>query len=225
LALIRPDIYDGRDPRDVPTYGVAEAAKYLLLPVGTLREWVAGRDRVIQIDRGDRRLLSFWNLVEAYVLASLRRHHGVPLQRVRKALRFVERKLQLKRPLIEQEFLTDGLDLFVEEYGKLINASKEGQTEMRSILEASLARVDRDPRGLASRFFPWSRTPDEPRGVEINPRRAFGRLVIAGTGIPTAVIAERLRAGDSLQHLADDYRVSLDKIGTALRWELGVQEN
>lgn len=34
--------------------------------------------------------------------------------------------------------------------------------------------------------------------VKIDPRRAFGKLVVAGTGIPTVVIAERLRVGDTL---------------------------
>jgi uncharacterized protein (DUF433 family) len=140
---------------------------------------------------------------------------------VRKALRFVESELDIAQPLIEQEFLTDGLDLFVEYYGKLINVSRAGQTEIRSLLEASLERVERDPKGLAERLFPWMREPGEPREVEIDPRRAFGKLVVAGTGIPTAVIADRLRAGDSLVHLARDYHLKLNQVGAALRWEIG----
>jgi uncharacterized protein (DUF433 family) len=219
--MAKVDLYQGRDPRDVPTYGIREAASYMRLPPTTLREWVTGPARVIPLASGRPPLLSFWNLVEAYVLASLRRGHQVPLQRVRKALRFVERELDTVRPLIEQEFLTDGLDLFVEYYGKLINASRAGQTEIRSLLEASLERVERDPKGLAERLFPWTREPGEPREVEIDPRRGFGKLVIAGTGIPTAIIADRLRAGDTLAHLARDYHLKLEQVGAALRWELG----
>jgi uncharacterized protein (DUF433 family) len=221
--MAKVDLYRGRDPRDVPTYSIREAASYMRLPPTTLRQWVSGGARVIPLAGGRPPLLSFWNLVEAYVLAALRRRHRVPLQRVRKALRFVERELDTERPLIEQEFLTDGLDLFVEYYGKLVNASRAGQTEMRSLLEASLERVERDPRGLAERLFPWTREPGEPREVEIDPRRAFGKLVIAGTGIPTAVIADRLRAGETLGHLAKDYNLKLDQVGAALRWELGAQ--
>lgn len=223
--MAKVDLYRGRDPRDVPTYGIREAASYMRLPSTTLRAWVTGPARVIPLAGGRPPLLSFWNLVEAYVLAALRRRHRVPLQRVRKALRFVERELDTARPLIEQEFLTDGLDLFVEYYGKLVNASRAGQTEMRSLLEASLERVERDPRGLAERLFPWAREPGEPREVEIDPRRAFGKLVVSGTGIPTAIIADRLRAGDTLAHLARDYRLKLDQVGAALRWELGAQDH
>ena len=219
--MAKVDLYRGRDPRDVPTYGIREAAGYMRIAPTTLRAWVSGSARVIPLAGTRPPLLSFWNLVEVYVLAALRRRHRVPLQRVRRALRFVERELDTARPLIEQEFLTDGLDLFIEYYGKLVNASQAGQTEMRSLLEASLDRVERDPRGLAERFFPWSREPGEPREVEIDPRRALGKLVVAGTGIPTAIIADRLHAGDSLAHLARDYHLKLDQVGAALRWELG----
>lgn len=221
--MAKVDLYQGRDPRDVPTYSIREAAGYMRLPPTTLRQWVSGAVRVIPLAGTRPPLLSFWNLVEAYVLAALRRHHRVPLQRVRKALRFVERELDTPRPLIEQEFLTNGLDLFVEYYGKLVNTSRAGQTEIRSLLEASLRRVERDPKGLAERLFPWAREPEEPREVEIDPRRAFGKLVVAGTGIPTAILAGRLRAGETLGHLARDYNLKLDQVGAALRWELGAQ--
>lgn len=218
--MAKADLYGGRDPRDVPTYGVVEAARYMRLPPTTLRQWVTGSSRVIRLAPGRPPLLSFWNLIEAYVLGGLRRRHRVPLQRVRKALRYVERELDTPRPLIEQQFMTDGLDLFVEEYGRLINASRAGQTAMRSLLEATLERVERDPRGVAQRLFPWAREPSEPREVELDPRRAFGKLVVAGTGIPTAIIADRLRAGDTLAHLADDYGLTMEQVGAALRWEL-----
>jgi hypothetical protein len=112
--MAKVDLYRGRDPRGVPTYGIREAGSYMRLPPTTLREWVTGAARFITPAGSRPPLLSFWNLVEAYVLAALRRRHRVPLQRVCKALRFVERELDTARPLIEQEFLTDGLDVFVE---------------------------------------------------------------------------------------------------------------
>jgi hypothetical protein len=37
------DLYGGKDPRDIPTYRVSEAARYLRIPIGTVRSWVAGR--------------------------------------------------------------------------------------------------------------------------------------------------------------------------------------
>lgn len=220
------NLYNGRDPRDVPTYGIREAAHYLRLPRATLHQWVSGgshRRSVITPAQTAPPVLSFWNLVEAYVLAGITRHHRVPLRSVRRALNYVEEQSGLDRPLINQDFLTDRRSLFVEQFGRLVNASKQGQVAMRRLLDASLERIERDPQGLALRLFPWSGGPEEERAVEIDPRRSFGRLVIAGTGVPTAVIAGRMRAGESIEHLARDYKLPQSKIEAAVRWELGVQ--
>ncbi|MDK2408547.1 DUF433 domain-containing protein [Aphanizomenon sp. PH219] len=55
---------------------------------------------------------------------------------------------------------------------------------------------------------------------ETDPRIAFGRLVIAETGIPTIVLAQRLKAGESIQDLACDYNCDRLKIEEAIRCEL-----
>ncbi len=51
----------------------------------------------------------------------------------------------------------------------------------------------------------------------IDPRIAFGRMVIVGTGIPTNIIAERFHAGDSYEQLAHDYQCEIEKIEEAIR--------
>lgn len=63
--MTKIDLYRGRDPRDVPTYGIGEAANYLRLPPTTLRAWVTGSTGVIPLASTRPPLLSFWNLVEA----------------------------------------------------------------------------------------------------------------------------------------------------------------
>lgn len=168
--------------------------------------------------------LSFWNVVEVYVLASMRRHHEISMPRVRRALDFVSKELGVERPLLEQQFLTDGVDLFVDRYlaekdRELINVSASGQAALRDVLKGSLRRIERDQGGLAFRLYPWLREPDEPRVVELNPTRAFGRLVIADTSIPTESLAERFRAGDSVDVLAEDYHLDRAQVEAALRWE------
>lgn len=223
--------YGDKDPRELPAYSVPEAAHYLQLPASTLAGWVAGMSRrgggraepVILLPSGKRRLLSFLNLAEAHVLAAIRREHDVSLQRVRRALRFVSREIGMRRPLIDARFRTDGVDLLVEHYGKLINASGEGQVAIKQAIENSLTRIDWDERGLAARLFPFVRGwgADAPRVVMIDPRRAYGRPVIVGTGIPTAVLYERWRAGDDIEVLAADYKVGSGLLQDALRCEFG----
>src|SRR5947207_3584444 len=121
------------------------------MPEGSQRSWVAGRlypvagrskrsRPLILLDDPKRQYLSFINLVEAHVLAAIRRRHGVKLPKVRKALDYVRRQFRVERPLIDKAFQTDGLELFVERYGELINVSRECQRVMKDIIGVHLKR-------------------------------------------------------------------------------------
>lgn len=219
---------DKRDPRDIPNYTLPEAARWLGVVPNTLRGWLRGQEYPTKAGKRraqpvvcpagtDPLALSFWNLVECSVLATIRKQHDVSLQKVRRALAFVGKELGKQRPLIEQDFSTDGVSLFVERYGRLIDASQQGQTAMREVLEAGLTRIDRDTAGLAARLFPWRSDPREPRVVAVDPRIAFGQPVLASTRVPVEIVFDRFRAGDSMTHLAEDYGVGVDKIEDLVR--------
>src|SRR5580700_8989004 len=118
-----------------PAYPFVEAAHYLNIPLSTLRAWCLGQGHgagkrafkpVIRLDANDRRALSFLNLIEAHVLAAIRRTHHVPLPKVRQALNFVSKRLNTDRPLANAEFQTDGVDLFLDKLGSLFNVTREG---------------------------------------------------------------------------------------------------
>ena len=76
--------------------------------------------------------------------------------------------------------------------------------------------------GFALRLYPFTRKRqlEEPKVVVIDPFVSFGRPVLAGTGIPTAVIADRYKAGESIDQLADDYGRQRGEIEEAIRCEL-----
>lgn len=100
-----------------------------------------------------------------------------------------------------------------------------GQMAMPELVDAYLRRIERNEHGLALRLYPFTRKRqlDEPRVVAIDPRISFGRPVLVGTGIRTAIVAERYKAGESIEELAKDYgRKSLD-IEEAIRCELAVE--
>jgi uncharacterized protein (DUF433 family) len=130
-----------------------------------------------------------------------------------------------EHPLAEERFATDGLDVFVQKYGQLINASRVGQLGMKELLETYLKRVERDAKGVASRLYPFTRkrAPEEPRSVVIDPFISFGKPVLAGTGIPTAIVAERYKAGESVGQLSADYGRSDLDIEEAIRCELELE--
>jgi len=221
---------------DKPAYRIQEAARYLRLPPATLRTWTLGRDYPVQ--EGTRRFapviaiadpahgyLSFTNLVEAHVLSAIRRQHRIPLSKVRDAVAFLRRHFGSKRPLADQQFVTDGLDLFVDQLGALITASGGGQIAMREVIQLHLRRIERDPRGIPIRLYPFTHAePDRaPIGpVVIDPALSFGRPAIRRLGVPTALIAERYKAGEAVDELVADYGADRNEIEEAIRCELQI---
>lgn len=177
---------------------------------------------IIELPNKEHRLLSFVNLVEVHVLDALRRAHGVPFGQVRKSLEYLKNRFGSKHPLAEQEFATDGVDLFVELFGQLVNITRQGQLVLKELIEAHLQRVERDPVGIPIRLYPFTRDrrPEEPKTIVIDPYLSFGRPVLAGTGIATTIVAQRYKAGESIEELAEDYGRSRSDIEEAIRCEL-----
>ena len=225
--------FEQKSPEEQPAYSIAEASRYLSIPPATLRSWAAGRKYptgsgpkffrpIIQLPDDARAGLSFVNLVEAHVLDAIRRHHQVPLSKIREAIHYLRKHFSSTHPLAEQRFQTDGVDLFVEKFDQLINVTQSGQIALRELLKAHLHRVEHDATGNAVRLYPFTRKRDlhEPKVVVIDPHISYGRPVLVGTGIPTALVAERYKAGESIDELAEDYGRSRNEIEEAIRCEL-----
>ncbi|MBD2145540.1 DUF433 domain-containing protein [Sphaerospermopsis sp. FACHB-1194] len=226
------NLYGEVDPRDIPAYSISDAAKYLRIPAGTIRSWIATISNGSQFSKPliltqdiKPKLLSFINLVEIHVLRAIRKHHQMQRDKVRIALDEIEDQFQLSHPLAHKKFQSHGVDLFIEKYSSLINnASEYWRTDLKNTFNTHFQRIEFDKNGLAIKLFPFtcSQEQDNPRIVVIDPRIAFGRLVIADTGIPTTVLAERLKAGESIEDLAFDYKCDRLKIEEAIRCELPV---
>jgi uncharacterized protein (DUF433 family) len=223
--------FTDQDLRAHPAYGIPEAAGYLRLPVSTLRAWLLGQHYrvgdepkffkpVIEIADRKERQLSFINLVEAFVLAGIRREHEIPLPKVRKAVDYLRRSFNSKRPLADEQFETDGVDLFVEKMGSLIGATQEGQIQMREFIRDRLKRVYRDPKGVPEKIvlFP-AKAKTASADIVIDPRLSFGRPVLDRFGVRTAVLAERFDAGDDIEVLAREYSAPPEAIQNAIRCE------
>lgn len=168
--------------------------------------------------------MSFVNLVEVHVLDAIRHQYRVSLPAVRKAVAYLARHFDSRHPLADESFEASGADLFVEKYGRLMSASRERQLAMRGLLRAHLRRIERDATGLPIRLYPFTRRghTGEPRIVVIDPARFFGRPMLATTGVATSAIAERYKAGESIDALAADYDCRREDIEEAVRCELSV---
>lgn len=209
------------DLRDLPLYGQREAAHILGLSPSTLRGWASESTggSLLRLPEGEGGRLSFNNLVEAYVLRSLRRKHAVTVPAIRRALDYAERELGVSRLLLRQELRWSG-DLFWDELSTLINLSESGQLAMREVVDSYLNRVEWDEESnLPVRLFPRVISEPAARSVVIDPRVSFGQPTVAGIGVATAIIAQRFDAGESLDVLAADYSAPLDALKHALVYE------
>lgn len=218
------------DLRDQPAYGLAEAARYTRLPVATLRSWVAGRryprgdsiatfQPLIKIPRQHPPALSFYNLVEAHVLRSLRTDHGVALKELRKAIQFAERSLRISRLLLTRDLCTHAGEVFLDKYGELINLSASGQLAMRRMFSDYLKRVEWDDLKFPIKLFPYVGRSSDSRSIVIDPTIAFGRPVVLRAGVSTGAIAERIDAGETLEAVAKDYDLRPEEVEEAVLCE------
>jgi len=217
------------DIRNQPAYGLTEAARYVRLPAATLRSWVIGRD----YPKGDSQAtfhplikpahkqpvqLSFYNLIEAHVLRSLRTEHGVALAELRKSIAFAEKKLQVQRLLLSPDLRTHAAEIFLDRYVGLINLSASGQLAMRVAFERHLQRVEWDEWQFPVRLYPYldstPHTADRP--IAIDPKVAFGRPIVRRAGVSTAAIADRIDAGETVAAVAEDYDLSTEEVQQAV---------
>lgn len=219
------------DLYNLPAYTATEVARYLHIPLATLRSWLNGRAYptrtgrqtfapLIQRPDPSSSQLSFTNLVEAHVLRTVRETHQVKLDKVRKALDYTSQHLNTAHPLARRQFQTDGIDLFVEQIGALVNVSRSGQLAMRETLKHLLTRVEWNADDLAARFFPFLHAEGDVRKLlTIDPRIAFGKPAIAGKGIPVVAIADLYEAGEDIAELADEFDCTPEQISAAVQFE------
>ena len=229
------------DPREIPIYSIPQAAQYLRLRKDRLRDWVGGWFSKTKADKrffepliklpnpknfelllqSKTTLLSFTNLVEAHVLIAIFKATGFSRKQLSTALDYIKRHLSTPQLYAGKEFERKGIDLLFEIFGQKLAASDREQ-EARQILKTYFDRIVRDEAGLPLKLYPFTKLPgsDEPKTVMIDPRISFGRPVLAGTGIPTAMLAERYKAGDSIDELAEDYNCNRLQIEEGIRCEL-----
>jgi len=226
------------DRREVPRYGVKEAAQCLGMSVATLDSWVNGRTYPTSkgpkffkplVDLASPGLLSFYNLVEAHILLSTRRKHQVEMPAIRRAIDYVRKTYPSAHPLLSENFLTDGKDLFVRKIEgrageQTINVSMWGQLGFGSILDFYLRRIERDEKGWPVRLFPvrmnWpgDLIGDPPRVVVIDPAVSSGRPVVQGTGVMAEIIVGRFNSGEGIESIADDYGLQVNQIEEVIRY-------
>jgi uncharacterized protein (DUF433 family) len=215
---------------DRPTYGFAEVDTLLRLTPGTARRWIDGYERhgrrydpVVRAEPFRNEIVTWGEFVEARLLAEYR-DAGVPMQRLRPAVmrlreEFGSYPLALAEPFLEVE-------------GRELVRAIQGEVHLEEPLQFVVLRNDQVMLADRSRRFidvaEYSENgvrvvvrlhplPDL-REVVFDPLRRAGQPVVRA--VPTDVIAEQLRAGDSVATIVEAYELEPAQVEAAIRYEL-----
>lgn len=216
------------DPAFVaPLYTLTEAARIVGVPAATLHHWARGytfKDidgeqhssaALVTTTRGGwGAVVPFIGLSEAYVLAAFRAA-GVPMQRIRPALASLEREIGLNAALTSEQLKTDGAEVLWEYRdkdgdGDVIDSLvvvRSGQPVFRDVVEQFLQTITYSAGRVA-----LIRLPQYPTPVVVDPHRNFGAPTVASRGIRVTDIVGRVRAGEDVGDVADDFRLSIDDV-------------
>jgi uncharacterized protein (DUF433 family) len=212
------------DPREVPMYWLSDVALFTGVPESTLKRWIGQissskalihppPDELQQRDSAAR--LSFSNLLEAHILDATRKR-DIPIARIRRGLDYLrEQDPQAAHPLLTYTFYSiPGLrDMFIRTLeGSTVNVSRHGQAGLSEILDQHLQRIEWDQTG------PVRLMPMRSDRVVIDLNVSGGQPVVRGTGVLATVLAGRWQAGDTLDELAQGYKLPLEDVREAVRY-------
>jgi uncharacterized protein (DUF433 family) len=210
-----------RERLTAPAYRILEAARYARTSNQTIRNWEnLRRGRPVVTSRPDREALSYLQLIEVGVVAAMRKA-DVKLVGIREAREYLSREFGSPFPFAQYRFKTDGKNL-VMDYDQIVPADKEkllelnenGQLAWTPILAGLLQEFDYDSDlGTVTRW----RVDGADSPIRIDPRIAFGSPHVSG--IPTWVLRDRWKSGESVADIADDYELANDLVTAALRFE------
>lgn len=208
-------------------YTPLEAERLIGVPAQKLIRWLRGHAyRGIgyqplwppQIKLGDDKVyLGFRDLMEAKV-ADAFISAGLSPQKVRKAIEIAKEIVLDERPLSTARLRTDGKTVFLQRIDasgddSLIDLFRK-QYAFKRIIEPSLKDLDYE-EGVPAKWWPLTR----PKGIVVDPARAFGQPIDDKTGIPTSVLARAAHTEGSAEAAARVWRVPSASILRALAYE------
>lgn len=224
---------------ETPLYTIAEAARIVDVPASTLATWAQGYVRrfpdrpdvhgdpivsYVAPTRDHGPAIPFVGLAESLVLAAVRRS-GVPMQRIRPAIRALQQEIGVDHALASKRLFSDGAEVLFD-YGERQPATEEGRAALQLVVVRSgqrvfvdviadyLRRIEYAPDGYASLVrLPAYQT----ARIVADPRRAFGAPIFERGGARLDDVLERFWAGESLDDLVGEFGVPRTHLEDALR--------
>jgi uncharacterized protein (DUF433 family) len=217
---------------DRRVYALADVDRLLTLPGGTARRWIDGYDRdgvhyppVVRVERTRDEAVTWGEFVEARLLAEFRRR-GASMHRLRPAVvrlreEFGRYPLAHAAPFIDvegREVVRRVQDQVGVEGHELLVVVRSGQAVMSAPVRDFVGdlRYTEDAAAEAAIVAPTRFD----GVVTLDPLRQHGRPVVRA--VPTEVVAEQFRAGESTETIADLFDLTKAQVEQAIRFELSL---
>lgn len=206
-------------------FTLRETAAYLDIPKSTVHWWARPPDRKRPLitcftPRGRQATVPFIGFAEAYVLSSFRRA-GVPLQRIRPAVKALSSEIGIEHALASKRLYTDGAEVlydYAERHGEQelldLVVVRTQQRQFHELVRDYLRRIHYAGDGWASSVH--LRT-YEHADVVVDPNVAFGLPLVVHGGARVEDLVDRFQAGDSVADIATDFDVPAEEVEDVIR--------
>jgi len=215
----------------VGLYTAADARTLTGVPLARIRRWLRGYAHGTGEDKtwtpplwrpqlpelGGTLHIGFRDLIELRTVDAFRRA-GLSLQQLRRAYEAAQQIVGEERPFSSARFRTDGKKLYLQ----VVRVSGEPdlidlltrQHNFNTVVEPTLKHLEYNEME-AVRWWPAAG-----RGlVVIDPKRAFGRPIVASTGVSTDAVADAYSLEQSYSRVAADFGMSEKEVRAAVGFE------
>lgn len=223
---------------DLGVYSVPTAARMASLatgrtvPASWVRRWLWGQKYKVDGETRtsqplwepelpilhDRKVLSFRDLIEVMFVAAFR-HRGISLQSIRrildKATLLIADPYPLTSPAFKTHYKVIVADALSSTDARIVFELESGQQVLGFEFENLRKGIDLSSILGAYKWWPLGRD----RQVVVDPTRRFGEAIVAGKGVPTAVLNNTYIAEGSYDAVEYWYGVSPQEARDAVEYQ------
>lgn len=204
-------------------YSVPDAAHILGFPANKVRRWIkaywedkfTGGNSKYTWGEGRDRGFNFYTLVELIAIYALR-EKGVSFHKIIEARQLLQNEFNTEYPFASEKIMSDGERFyFTINQSVVLDVNLKRQTSIKKLVEPYCKKLDFDAIDkLAKKFWPLGKD----RSVVVDPQHRFGEPVIDGTNISVNILASMVAGDDSVEMIADIYRLQPEQIKDAVAY-------
>lgn len=217
---------DVADLLDRPVYGMGQVDYLLGLTPGTARRWIDGYTRarksyapLVRVEPTGEEIVTWGEFVETRLLSEYR-DAGALTKRMRPAIERLREMFDTRYPLAHARPFVAGRELVLQVQESVgldrdlqLVVIRNDQIVLTEAAGSFYAAAEYDD-DVVRRLRPVTTIPD----VVIDPLRQFGEPVVRS--VRTEIIAEQVRAGESMDAIATIYELDRKLVEAAVRYEL-----